>query len=180
MIGNSLAWVRSRLKGLLDFPDYGESAGRYQRLRRNVIVLMALITFVPLFLMALVNRYQYQKTLTLETIEPLRIRMNDTRRSFEMFLSQRQSALSLISATHDLEELLDGKTLSRTLTGLKREIGGFVDFGVVDSEGVQLGYVGPYELQGKSYADQRWFQEVGSGGLTSVTPSWAIANSHTS
>jgi two-component system NtrC family sensor kinase len=164
MFGNGLAWIRSTLERLTDFPDYGESAGRYQRLRRNVIVLMLLVTLVPLFLMALVNRYQYQKTLSLETVEPLRIRMNDTRRSFEMFLSQRQSALSLISSTHDLDELLDGKTLARTLTGLKREIGGFVDFGVVDSEGVQLGYVGPYELQGKSYVDQRWFQEVAIRG----------------
>jgi len=164
MFGNGLAWIRSVLQRLTDFPDYGESAGRYQRLRRNVIVLMALITFVPLFLMALVNRYQYEKTLNLETVEPLRIRMNDTRRSFEMFLSQRQSALSLISSIHDLDELLDPKTLARTLSGLKREIGGFVDFGVVDSEGVQLGYVGPYDLQGKNYADQRWFQEVGIRG----------------
>jgi two-component system NtrC family sensor kinase len=35
---------------------------------------------------------------------------------------------------------------------------------VVDSEGLQLGYVGPYEFQGKSYADQRWFQEVAVRG----------------
>jgi two-component system NtrC family sensor kinase len=164
MFRRGLGWVRSALRRLMDFPDYGESGGRYQRLRRNVIVLMALITFVPLFLMALVNRYQYQKTLNLETVEPLRIRMNDTRRSFEMFLSQRQSALGLISATHDLDELLDARTLARILAGLKREIGGFVDFGVIDSKGVQLGYVGPYELQGKSYADQRWFQEVAIRG----------------
>jgi two-component system NtrC family sensor kinase len=164
MFGKGLASIRSVLQRLVDFPNYGEFAGRYKRLRRNMIVLMSLITLVPLFLMALVNRYQYEKTLNLETIEPLRIRVNDTRRSFEMFLSQRQSALSLISATHDLDELLDEKTLARTLTGLKREIGGFVDFGVVDSEGVQLGYVGPYDLQGKSYADQRWFQEVAIRG----------------
>jgi two-component system NtrC family sensor kinase len=129
-----------------------------------MIVLMALITLVPLFLMALVNRYQYEKTLNLETVEPLRIRMNDSKRSFEMFVSQRKSALSLISSTHDLDELLDERTLARTLTGLKRDIGGFVDFGVVDSKGLQLGYVGPYELQGKSYADQLWFQEVAVRG----------------
>jgi two-component system NtrC family sensor kinase len=129
-----------------------------------MIVLMALITLVPLFLMALVNRYQYEKTLNLETVEPLRIRMNDSKRAFEMFVSQRKSALSLISSTHDLDELLEERTLARILTGLKRDIGGFVDLGVVDSEGLQLGYVGPYEFQGKSYADQRWFQEVAVRG----------------
>jgi two-component system NtrC family sensor kinase len=129
-----------------------------------MIVLMALITLVPLFLMAMVNRYQFQKTLNLETIEPLRIRINDSKRSFEMFVSQRQSALSLIASTHDLDVLLDKRTLARTLTGLKRGIGGFVDLGVVDSKGFQLGYVGPYALEGKSYADQQWFQEVAVRG----------------
>ena len=119
MFGNGFAWIRSALKRLMRFPDYGESPGRYQRLRRNMIVLMALITLVPLFLMALVNRYQYQKTLNLETIEPLRVRVNNTRRSFEVFLAQRQSALSLIASTHRLDELTDGPTLARTLTALK-------------------------------------------------------------
>lgn len=164
MFGNSFERIRSALKRLMRSSGYGESPGRYQRLRSNMIVLMALITLVPLFLMALVNHYQYEKTLNLETVEPLRIRMNDSKRSFEMFVSQRKSALSLISSTHDLDELLDERTLARILTGLKRDIGGFVDFGVVDSEGLQLGYVGPYEFQGKSYADQRWFQEVAVRG----------------
>jgi two-component system NtrC family sensor kinase len=129
-----------------------------------MIVLMVVITLVPLFLMALVNRYQYHKTLNLETIQPLRVRVNDSRRSFEMFLTQRRSALSLIASAHSLDEMTEETTLARTLTALKREIGGFVDLGVIDSDGFQLSYVGPYELQGKSYADQRWFQEVAVRG----------------
>ena len=164
MFGRGFAWSRSVLKGLTHFPDQADSSGRYQQLRRNLIVLMVLVTLVPLFLMALINRYQYQKSMSIETIEPLRVRVNDTRRSFEMFLTQRQSALSLIASTHRLEELLEGKTLRRNLAALKREIGGFVDLGVIDSEGLQVSYVGPYDLQGKSYADQLWFQEVAIRG----------------
>jgi two-component system NtrC family sensor kinase len=81
-----------------------------------------------------------------------------------MFLTQRRSALSLIASAHSLDEMTEETTLTRTLTALKREIGGFVDLGVIDSDGFQLSYVGPYELQGKSYADQRWFQEVAIRG----------------
>jgi two-component system NtrC family sensor kinase len=164
MVGGGFARIRSALEGLMRFPDHGESFGRYQQLRRNLIVLMVLVTLVPLFLMALINHYQYQKTMSLETIEPLRVRANDTRRSFEMFLTQRQSALSLIASTHRLEELREGRTLARNLTALKREIGGFVDLGVIDSQGLQVSYVGPYDLRGKSYADQHWFQEVAIRG----------------
>jgi two-component system NtrC family sensor kinase len=164
MFGKGLARVRSALLALMNFSDQGESFARYEQLRRRMIVIMVLVTLVPLFLMALINRYQYQNAMSLETIEPLRVRVNDTRRSFEMFLTQRQSALSLIAATHSLDELLEGRTLARNLAALKREVGGFVDLGVIDSKGLQVGYVGPYELQGKSYAGQQWFQEVAIRG----------------
>lgn len=164
MFRRGAARIRSALLGLTSFSDQGESFARYGQLRRNLIVLMVLVTLVPLFLMALINRYQYQNAMSLETIEPLRVRVNDTRRSFGMFLTQRQSALSLVASTHPLEKLLEGKTLARTLTALKREIGGFVDLGIVNSEGLQVSYVGPYALQGKSYADQHWFQEVAIRG----------------
>ena len=68
MFGKGFAWSRSVLKGLTQFPDQADSSGRYQQLRRNLIVLMVLVTLVPLFLMALINRYQYQKSMRIENI----------------------------------------------------------------------------------------------------------------
>jgi two-component system NtrC family sensor kinase len=43
---------------------------------------------------------------------------------------------------------------------MKQEFGGFVDLGLIDPSGVQVSYVGPYELKGKNYKDHDWFHEA--------------------
>jgi two-component system NtrC family sensor kinase len=52
--------VRKILGGLLEIPEEGTSPERYRILRRNITVLMLLITIIPLVLMAVINYYQYQ------------------------------------------------------------------------------------------------------------------------
>ena len=39
-------------------------------------------------------------------------------------------------------------------------MGVLVDFGIIDSTGIQRSYTGPYNLAGKDYSNQEWFQEV--------------------
>ena len=46
------------------------------------------------------------------------------------------------------------------MENLKQSFGGFVDMGIIDSDGIQRTYVGPYPLVGKNYGDQEWFQQV--------------------
>jgi signal transduction histidine kinase len=58
------------------------------------------------------------------------------------------------------KQLSDPRVLSRVFINLKASFGGFVDLGLIDSNGVQKTYVGPYILQGKNYRDQEWFKEV--------------------
>ncbi|MBW2000161.1 MAG: two-component sensor histidine kinase, partial [Deltaproteobacteria bacterium] len=50
--------------------------------------------------------------------------------------------------------------LNRTFLDMKESFGALVDLGVIDSEGNQQSYVGRYELEGKNYKEQDWFQEV--------------------
>ena len=66
--------------------DQEGSPVRYRLLRRNMIIIMILVTILPLFMMALINHYQYQKALKREIIMPLRSIVNKTKHSFELFL----------------------------------------------------------------------------------------------
>jgi len=43
---------------------------------------------------------------------------------------------------------------------LKKGFPDFVDIGLIDSTGVQNTYAGPYELLGKNYRDEHWFDEL--------------------
>ena len=142
------------------FGAAGESPQRYRTLRWRMIILMVLVTLLPLFLMAVMNHYQYQKALKGEVVQPIRGLLNKTKHSLGLFLAERQSAVSFIASAYTFEELADQKTLQRVFLVMKREFGGFVDLGLIDPSGLQVSYVGPYDLLGKNYAEQPWFHEV--------------------
>jgi two-component system NtrC family sensor kinase len=144
----------------LDFSDQEKAPQRYRRLRRSMIIIMIIVTILPLLMMALINHYEYQKALKREIILPLRTLVNKTKHSFELFLTERLSAVSFIASAYSYEELADQKTLNRIFQVMKQEFGGFVDLGLIDASGLQVSYMGPYALKDKDYKDHDWFHEV--------------------
>ncbi|HMK33681.1 MAG TPA: ATP-binding protein [Desulfomonilaceae bacterium] len=152
------------VSGLLVVPEEGTSPERYRVLRRNIMALMLLITIIPLFLMAFINYHQYQGALKDEIVSPLRVLVNKTKHSFELFLAGRLSTVSFIASAYSFEHLADDKNLNKIFRVLNQEFKGFVDLGLIDSNGIQVSYTGPYELKGKNYRDQGWFQQVKVNG----------------
>jgi two-component system NtrC family sensor kinase len=104
-----------------------------------------------------------------EVVQPMRALVNKTKHSFELFLTERLSAVSFIASAYTFQELADEPTLNRIFRVMKKEFGGFVDLGLIDSSGIQVSYAGPYQLKDKDYAEQGWFQEVKVPGATSAT-----------
>ena len=110
--------------------------------------------------MATINYYQYQKNLRDEIVNPMNVLTNKTKRSFELFLEERLSTVRFITSAYSFKELSDTKTLNRILSVLKSEFDGFVDLGVISSEGKLLCYAGPYSFLEKDYSQQSWFHKV--------------------
>lgn len=152
-------WLH-QLRVTLTFDVDEASADRYRILRRNLVVLMAVVTLVPLVLMAAINYYEYRKVLSHELASPLRNIVNKTKHSFELFIAERKSAVSFIGRAYGYQELADPQRLNHIFRAVKQEFSGFVDLGLIDARGVQVNYVGPYDLKGKDYSDQNWFHEV--------------------
>ena len=48
---------------LFEIPEEAQGPKRYGIIRRNVTILMLLVTLIPLVLMALINYHQYQSAL---------------------------------------------------------------------------------------------------------------------
>jgi two-component system NtrC family sensor kinase len=149
---------------IFHIPQEGTSPERYKALRRNIMILMILVTIIPLSLMATINYYQYQASLKEEIISPLKILTNKTKRSFELFLEERLSTLKFITSAYSFNDLQDKKVINRILNVLKNEFEGFIDLGLIGRDGVQLSYAGPYSLLEKDYSKQSWFQEVTING----------------
>ncbi len=136
------------------------SPERYVSLRRKIVGLMAVVAVVPLLLMAAINYHEYRAALGREIQNPLRILLSKTKNSFELFLAERTSTVSFIASAYPFEELAQEKNLKHIFKVMTQVFDGFVDLGLIDENGVQVSYAGPYPLAGKHYAEQSWFSQV--------------------
>ncbi len=140
--------------------DDSMSPERYKVLRTKLVGLMAVVAALPLLVMAIINYHQTQTALNREVQNPLRAMLGKTKTSLELFLAERTSAVSFIVNAYPFQELSDEKALNRIFRVMKQEFEGFVDLGLIDSSGTQVSYAGPYNLKGKNYSEQAWFNQV--------------------
>ncbi len=152
------SWVE-RLK-LLELPEHGASPERYKILRRNIFILMIFVTIVPLVIMAAINYHEYKAGLKQEILNPLRATVSRTTHSFDLFLAQRLSAVSFVASAYGYDDLVNEKTLGRVFRVMREEFGEFVDLGVINGQGIQIAYVGPYDIKGKDYSKQNWYYQT--------------------
>jgi len=176
-----------------DLPE-PEAPGRevpesaYRRLRRMVVLATAIVSLLPLVITAVINYVQFHEALQAEAVDPMARLTLNTKRSLELFLSERRSGLTFLVYDRPFAELCDRAALTRVISNLNRslEVGAFVDLGVIGDDGSQICYSGPFELEGRNYRDQDWFHEVARrGAYTSDiflgfrnSPHFAIAIKH--
>ncbi|MHC4660720.1 MAG: sensor histidine kinase [Planctomycetota bacterium] len=129
------------------------------------VIFTAIVSITPLLLMTFANYYQYQKTLAAETIYPISRLVSSSRESLQGFLEERRAALTYVTNREPYTDLCDHKKLNRIYSAMKNSFGGIVDLGVIDSDGKQRAYSGPYELEGRNYRDQDWFYEARLKGI---------------
>jgi signal transduction histidine kinase len=82
-----------------------------------------------------------------------------------MFLTERRSVLDFIAHDHDLETLKDPVRLSGILENLNKRFGGFIDLGIIDSNGKQISHAGSHQMENLDFYQQPWFREVLSRGV---------------
>jgi two-component system, NtrC family, sensor kinase len=137
---------------------------RYRRLLKYSIFTTSFVAIAPLIVMAVINFYQYRQAYETDIIYPISRQTSNIKNSLESFINERRSALGLIIREKNYQELSSQDKLASTLRHLKESFDGFVDLGLINSNGDQVAYIGPYNLQGKNYSDQDWFHEVSIKG----------------
>ncbi len=140
--------------------DPSQTLPRYRRLRRISVIATSLVALVPLIIMVVLNYYQDQDSYHAESRYDISRILSNNKRTLEFVIEERRSALSLIITQHSYRELSENDRLKTVLKDLNSSFGGFVDLGLIDSLGNQTVYSGPYDLKGKNYRDQGWFNEV--------------------
>ena len=136
----------------------------FRRMWRASVVLTAVVALVPLVFMTVVDYNVSQEAIESDIVYQTARLVSNTRRSISFFLSERKSALNFIDKDNTYEMLSDPLRLTALLDNLKKGFGGFTDLGVIDANGLQHCYVGPYNLAGINYSDQDWFRDLLESG----------------
>jgi two-component system NtrC family sensor kinase len=135
-------------------------ADRYTSLKIRIILLDAVLSLAPLIIVVTISYFWFQQILKDDFRHQLRWEIENTKQSIEFFVDERLAGLRFLSSAYTFDQLSDQKMLADVFSKFKREVSGLVDMGVIDSNGVQRSYIGPYHLEGKTYLNQDWFNEI--------------------
>jgi signal transduction histidine kinase len=138
----------------------GSEKSRYRGLWRFSVIVTSLVAIVPLLIMTVINYLHDKEANRTESQFTVNRILSTTKRSLEFALEERRNALSLILSENSYGELATDAALSSKLRNLQDAFGGFVDPGLIASNGNQTSYAGPYDLKGKNYQGQDWFHEA--------------------
>jgi two-component system NtrC family sensor kinase len=159
-------FMKMAVPGLLgDQTDEERDLRRYRRIWRFYVTLTLFVSLMPLMVLTVVNHYLYRRTMRSEIHYDISRTLSNTARSLEFIVEGRISALELLIQEKSQAELSDPGSLAITFKNLKQSFGGFIDLGLIESNGFQRDYIGPYNLEGADYSDQDWFHEVTLRGV---------------
>jgi two-component system, NtrC family, sensor kinase len=150
-----------------EFWDYHDVASgpykhlfNFRRIWYLSVLLTAGVAFIPVCFLAAIDYQVTQKAIESENVSRTSRLVSNTRRTLSFLLLERRFALQFLVRDNPLVALTAEGRLSEVLKNLQESFGGFTDLGVVDMQGRQIAYSGPYDLQDLDYSRQKWFAEV--------------------
>ncbi len=133
----------------------------YKHLIRNMIFTILGVSFIPVFLVSWTIYYAFASAYHEKINTHLVTLVENHKRQIDAFLNARLADILFLSENFSFAQLNDSEFLQAKLLSLKNNYAGvFVDLGVVDADGHQVAYAGPFKLSRVRYADAPWYQIV--------------------
>jgi signal transduction histidine kinase len=120
----------------------------------------SLFAIIPICFFALIDYNVTRKSVESEAIMMVSRFTANTWRTISYFLDKQRAAIVFAAQDNSYETLSNPERLAELLGNLRKGFGEYADLGVIDGDGRQIAYVGPYDLQERLYGDEEWFKEV--------------------
>ena len=128
---------------------------------RNLVLTVMLVAGVPLLFIGFIIIQQFGDAYRTKITDHLTVLVKKHSRTIDNFLTDRLGDIRVLARSHPVEDLADTVFLTKKLAILREEYGGvFVDLGLIDPQGVQQAYSGPFNLVQADYSGAVWFSET--------------------
>jgi two-component system NtrC family sensor kinase len=128
---------------------------------RNLVLTVMLVAGVPLLFIGFIIVHQFGNAYRSKITDHLTVLVKKHSRTIDNFVTDRLGDIRVLARSHPIVELADKAFLTKKLAILREEYGGvFVDLGLVDPQGVQQAYSGPFNLAQADYSGALWFSET--------------------
>ena len=133
----------------------------YRSLTRNIVLIIVGVSVVPLILITLTIRHFSQTSYQDKVIEHLQVLNKKHKQNIDSFLRERLADIAVLKDSYTLDQLANDDFLKEKLQSLQiNSSDALVDLGVVNDQGIQIAYAGPYDLKRAHYAEAPWFKEA--------------------
>jgi two-component system NtrC family sensor kinase len=133
----------------------------YRSLIRNIVLIIISVSIIPMVLVSSTIYLQFRSSYREKVYDHLRELVYKHKDDIDNFLRERLTDIRIMARSFGYEKLSDENFLSNRLTAYQQEYGPFfVDLGVINSQGKQVAYAGPFKLGKAQYADADWFKEA--------------------
>ncbi|MEA3434861.1 MAG: ATP-binding protein [Thermodesulfobacteriota bacterium] len=133
----------------------------YRSLTRNIMLTIITVSFIPVFFVSSTIYYQFRNSYREKVLAHLQELVQKHQQRIDDFLKEKLAEVKFMSVSFNLNELSNEAFLKDKLKTLRQEYSSvFVDLGVVDNQGKQIAYAGPFNLEQAIYAEMDWFQKA--------------------
>ncbi len=138
---------------------------RYQLLFRRMTITSLAVALIPLWLLGVTIYFFFSEIQEQDRRGQLNNLVVNRSSAVQLFLAERTGMLEALVHTATLDGMVRPGELQKVLSILNKRQQSFVDLGIIDSTGNHLAYVGPFQLAGRNYGDEPWFEEVMQRGV---------------
>lgn len=144
--------------------DKGSIGQFFKRLRFKLTISLLLAFAIPYGALTLYFNYQFGSALS-ETGKLHLVSLAESQRNtIDLFLQERVINLLSLFYHPEFQPDITPSKMEILLGNLKQTSSTFVDLGFLNSDGIQIGYVGPYSgLYNKDYSNETWFKSLIEG-----------------
>jgi len=127
------------------------------------VVVLTVIAVAPMIITGVLNLNQFRSAYRARVHDHLREIVQRHAETIDAFVDDRLSDIRVVAREHSRERLENPEFLRQLLNVLREEYhGAFVDIGLVDADGIQVAYAGPFNLAMADYSSATWYQQARS------------------